>query len=472
MRRKRLQSTWWRFRVVVLIMVAGLGLYLLVRPRESEPTATQPNQTATPSPLAKTVKAYLESGLTNYAKPLEEYLQTKGYLLTRVSTDAEADLLIQSKAMEASDSVIAEGDLGEPVTKLSTAEVVKSIKQPIAYLHLQTGILQDSERTELKDLLAKVTLPNPESWTLKALGDIIPGRSVYEKVTALQDQTAPYKVTSSYTKNADLTLADLECPLSDTVTHATEGMVFSAPTKAASGLQAAGIDAVSISNNHVYNKGAKVFAETLATLDQYKIPYFGGGANQKAAHAPYIMTVKGIKIALLGYSSIVGDVEAGENKSGMATLEMAPWDPFAEGPVVKMEADIKAAKAQADLVMVYYHWGAEYTHTANPDQRTVAHRAIDAGADLILGTHPHWVQGLEWYHGKLITYSLGNFVFDQEWSIETKQGVILEAKYAGKNLISATLKPYQIEDYYQPRFVSETVGKKILGDVFAASWWD
>ena len=155
----------------------------------------------------------------------------------------------------------------------------------------------------------------------------------------------------------------------------------------------------------------------------------------------------------------------------MNTLSMAPWGDFEEAPIAQMEVDIKAAKVQADVVFVYYHWGTEYTHLANNDQRTVAHRAVDAGADLILGTHPHWVQGVEWYNGKLITYSLGNFVFDQEWSTETKQGTILSATFSGKNLVAASLKPYQIEGYYQPRFTTAATEQKILGDVYGSSWW-
>jgi poly-gamma-glutamate synthesis protein (capsule biosynthesis protein) len=136
-----------------------------------------------------------------------------------------------------------------------------------------------------------------------------------------------------------------------------------------------------------------------------------------------------------------------------------------------MEADIRAAKAHADLVFVYYHWGTEYTHDANADQRTVAHRAIDAGADLILGTHPHWVQGIEWYKDRLITYSLGNFVFDQEWSTKTKQGTFLKARFSGKRLTSAELVPYQIEDYQQPRPVNADIAGSILQDIFTHSWW-
>jgi poly-gamma-glutamate synthesis protein (capsule biosynthesis protein) len=136
-----------------------------------------------------------------------------------------------------------------------------------------------------------------------------------------------------------------------------------------------------------------------------------------------------------------------------------------------LAADIRAAKSQAALVFVYFHWSAEYTHSANDDMRAVAHAAIDAGADLILGSHPHWVQGIEWYKDHLITYSLGNFIFDQEQSTETKQGTLLNATFAGSQLVSASFSPYQIEDYNQPHPADAATAQKILGDIYGHSWW-
>ena len=353
---------------------------------------------------------------------------------------------------------------GNPV-KLTNATLVQPTNVPAVTL--------SGQNTELVSSIVTHYLPiePAPTWTVNALGDVIIGRTVYQIENQANDYTSSFSKMAALTKNADLTVANLESVLSDNVEHPTLGMTFSAPTRAADGLVSAGIDAVNLANNHAYNYGDTGFRDTMAALDTRKIGYFGGGINATTAHSPLIVTVKGKKIALLGYSSIIGSYEAQPNKSGQAWLSMAPWGPFDEQRAQAMEADIKAAKQQTDLVFVYYHWGTEYTHDAGADQRTIAHRAVDAGADVILGTHPHWVQGVEWYKNKLITYSLGNFVFDQEWSTETKQGTFLSMTFNGNTLIGASLTPYEIENYNRPEPVNVVKGNKILQDVYQHSWW-
>jgi poly-gamma-glutamate synthesis protein (capsule biosynthesis protein) len=250
-----------------------------------------------------------------------------------------------------------------------------------------------------------------------------------------------------------------------------DGMTFISPTRGAAGLKTAGVDAVNLANNHSYNAGAAGFTDTIATMDNLGVAHFGGGSDAAAARTPYIRTVNGTRVAMLGYSSIVGSVAAGASTPGMNYLSMAPWGTLNEDQVAAMEADIRAARATADVVVVYYHWGTEYTHDANADQRTVAHRAVDAGADVIVGTHPHWVQGVEWYHNRLITYSLGNFIFDQEWSTETKQGTYLKLDFSGSTVTGARLVPYTISDFNQPAPATAEVASKIWHDVSGHSWW-
>jgi poly-gamma-glutamate synthesis protein (capsule biosynthesis protein) len=282
----------------------------------------------------------------------------------------------------------------------------------------------------------------------------------------------PFALMKDKISAADLTTADLECSFSDTAPVITDdGMVFVSPFAAAAGLSDSGIDAVSVANNHSYNGGSEGFLNTLSYLAEHKIGTFGGGRNSAEAHSPFITTVKGTKVALLAYNSIIGGYTAGADTPGMATIEMAPWGTLTQAGLDRLASDIRAAKAKSDLVFVYFHWSAEYTHTANADMREVAHAAIDAGADLILGSHPHWVQGIEWYKDHLITYSLGNFVFDQEQSAETKQGSLLNATFNGTRLVSATFSPYQIEDYNQPHPANAATAQKILGDIFGHSWW-
>jgi poly-gamma-glutamate synthesis protein (capsule biosynthesis protein) len=222
-------------------------------------------------------------------------------------------------------------------------------------------------------------------------------------------------------------------------------MTFVAPFEAAAGLKDAGFDALSLANNHAFNGGAAGYADTLDELGRLGIAAFGGGRNDTEAHTERIITVQGPKVALLGYSSITGSTPATAGSPGMAYLAMAPWGRYTPSEADRMAADIAAARTRADLVVVYYHWGTEYTHDANADQRAVAHRAVEAGADLVLGAHAHWVQGVEWYQGKL--------------------------KLQGRHITAAELVPYEIHGNLQPRPASADAARDILDDVHTHSWW-
>ncbi len=128
----------------------------------------------------------------------------------------------------------------------------------------------------------------------------------------------------------------------------------------------------------------------------------------------------------------------------------------------QIASDIKSADTTSDIVIVQFHWGNEYTMEITERQRMLAHLAIDSGADLIIGNHPHWVQPVEIYKGKFIAYAHGNFVFDQEWSPETKQGVVGKYTFFDGELVDAEFLPIQIENYGQPHFLTGQPAKEIL----------
>jgi len=412
------------------------------------------------------LKYWVEGGDSATIKTLITTLVKAGYTPHQAKNADQADVVLSRTQTPGSVPVLIT-PTGAPAA-LTSAAIVTSADKPSYYLTTRTK-LPSGKLATLKTGLA--TAP-ANTWTLTALGDIIIGRTSYLQMQHYGDPNRPFAYFADTIRAADVSLADLECTISDAHTIITDGgMTFASPASSAAGLKTAGLDAVNVANNHSFNVGPAGFTDTLDAMKALNIPTFGGGHNDAEAHSPTIITTHGVKIALLGYSSIVGSTPAGENTPGMAHLSMAPWDPFSEAEAARMEQDIKAAKQTADLVMVYYHWGTEYTHDANADQRQIAHRAIDAGADLILGTHPHWVQGVEWYHDRLITYSLGNFIFDQEWSTQTKQGTFLKATFNGTHLTSAEFVPYQIEDYYQPRPVDAATSNTILNNIYTHSWW-
>ncbi len=375
----------------------------------------------------------------------------------QASAGSAATAMIKLSHTKTEDAVAVSWGTGSPVALASSALVA-----PATYY-------VSGEASLVTDLVSEL---KTDTWTMHVVGDIGLGRSVYNKMRQYKDTAHPFSAFAPAFRADDLTLANLETAVSDSRAVITDsGMTFVAPVAATASLKSSGIDAVSVANNHSYNGGAAGFIDTLEALKLRGVAVFGGGRTDAKAHAPLIQTVKGIKVGLLGYSAITGSVAATASQPGMAYMTMAPWGKLNESQIKRLEADIKAAKTQADVVFVYFHWGTEYTHVANADQRTVAHRAIDAGADLVLGAHPHWVQGVEWYRDHLIAYSLGNFVFDQDWSAKTSQGTMLKATFNGRQLVGAELVPYQIKDNHRPEPASASVAATILRDVYSHSWW-
>lgn len=128
-------------------------------------------------------------------------------------------------------------------------------------------------------------------------------------------------------------------------------------------------------------------------------------------------------------------------------------------------------RSVADVVVVYPHWGTQYTHDAVPEQHEVAHRLLDAGADAVIASHPHWVQDMELHDGKLVMHSLGNFVFDMTFSEQVQQGVALELVFWGPRPMASRLLPFHIGAQHAPAFLDPSTGEgaAILSDVWRSS---
>ncbi|MDP9375784.1 MAG: CapA family protein [Chloroflexota bacterium] len=227
---------------------------------------------------------------------------------------------------------------------------------------------------------------------LTIAGDIIFGRTVHKKMVEYGDWAHPLRGVAPRLQTADLTIANLECSLSDNTDKPTSPttFLFTTNTAAAAGLTLAGIDGVSLANNHSMNFGKLGLFDTLDVLDQHGITHFGAGADLAAARRPGLFRVKGLTIAFLGYDGISAEeYGAGPDWAGTCPLDRA-----------LLVEDIAAAKAAgADLVIPFFHWSEEYVAVPSGSMRRVAHLAIDEGAALVVGSHPHWVQGVEWYKG-------------------------------------------------------------------------
>ena len=285
------------------------------------------------------------------------------------------------------------------------------------------------------------TLSAQKKIVMIATGDVIPARSVNWKVINYGDFTWPYLNTAETLKKADITLINLETPLIDNCPVTLEGMVFCSDSRNIEGLIYAGVDVANLANNHAGNYGENSVVSTKKLLHERRILTTGLTDAE-------IMTVNGIRFAFLGYNDI------SKPQPGISNV-------YEE----KIYSDITNAKEKSDVIIVSFHWGEEYRSQPDSRQKYLAHLAIDAGADLIIGNHPHWIQPIEIYKDKLITYAHGNFVFDQEWSLKTKQGVIGMYTFYNNHLVDVEYLPLQIEDFGQPYFLTGEAKQNILSSM-------
>jgi poly-gamma-glutamate synthesis protein (capsule biosynthesis protein) len=416
----------------------------------------------------KTIAVYVPSTLASsqiYYDAIADILRNRGYDVTKAENDS-AEVVVSDKESSGFSTLLTQPQ--GAANSLQDGNIVKPADKATLFIKLPEAIQPDLQNIK-SSLASKIGSPN--SWTLKIAGDIIIGRSVYEQELKRKDYTSSFIKVKDLLQGADYTIADAEWTAADGIPHPLDGMSFSSPSNSLEGLTYAGIGAVSLANNHSMNGGTKAFEQMLDNLTARGIGYFGAGRNYEQAHTPYIADIKGTKVAFLGYTSIPGNVESGPNQTGNAFIKITPWYPFDEASVEQMEIDIKNAKTKADVVIPYFHWSAEYTHQPNEEMRNVAYRAIDAGATMVVGSHPHWVQGIEWYKDTLIAYSLGNFVFDQEQSLKTKQGAVLSTTFNGSKLTKADLIPIQIEEYYQPHILEGREAQSVLNNIYSSSYW-
>ncbi len=235
------------------------------------------------------------------------------------------------------------------------------------------------------------------------------GRTVGEQVLAQGPQIVFARVQSALNQ-ADVLVGNLECTITDSSQPAHKSFTMEAPPETARALSLGGFDVLSLANNHSMDYGFAGLMDTRNSLGQYGILTVGAGANATDAHAPVIIQRNGLRLAFLAYVDVAPENSGFDAHSWIATAT-SPGIAWAYPDQIK--ADVTAARLQADVVIVMLHSGYELNSTVSQNQRTEAHAAIDAGAALVIGAHPHILQEIEQYHGGLIAYSLGNFVFDQ-----------------------------------------------------------
>ena len=254
-------------------------------------------------------------------------------------------------------------------------------------------------------------------------GDVMMSRFVGALAHRSHDPEAPWRDIASLFAAADIAFVNLEAPFSDRGAPPTKGMVFKAAPDMIAGLESAGIDIVSTANNHARDCGAYGITYTLDWLTQHGIAAVGTGSDGEAAHRGAVLERHGVRFGFLGYTFDQSNGNYKDSDDRIAMLDAA-----------RAKEDIAAMAARAEVVIVSMHAGTEYQPKPNEHQRRFARAAIDAGAKIVVGHHPHVVQPVEEYGGGVIFYSLGNLIFDQFQRKETQQGLVAEALFMGSAL--------------------------------------
>lgn len=289
--------------------------------------------------------------------------------------------------------------------------------------------------------------------TINLGGDVMLSRVVGQKMVSTKDFSWPFRQVADLLSQADLTVVNLESPFTKSGNHfvPTGSFYFNADPQAMAGLQFAGIDIVNLANNHFGNQGLIGMKDTFSLLQESQIDFMGAGLNRQLAHQGVIKEIKGVRFGFLAYAYPNDLYLANTTTLGIADMG-----------ITDATEDIQRLKQGSDVLIITMHAGTEYQTEPNEQQIKFARAMIDAGADLIVGHHPHWVQQVEIYNDKPIIYSLGNLVFDQMWSVETQQGIIATANFSGSKLQSLNFTPIKIFDYGQPQIITDEAEQKTI----------
>jgi poly-gamma-glutamate synthesis protein (capsule biosynthesis protein) len=311
--------------------------------------------------------------------------------------------------------------------------------------------------------------------TFLAVGDIMLSRGVAQVMDGARDPLLPFRHFEAVLKSTDFNFGNLESPLSGNDRILGRHLIFNAHTKDMAGLARFNFKVLNLANNHAFDQHLAGLEFTRNYLKDHQIVSLGTGDNLEEAWQPKIITINDLKIGFIGASyASVNDGGVTRNDY-VARIE----------DVDRLSRAIAELKSEADFIVVTMHAGTEYVAKPNPKspldkgQIDFAHAAIDHGADLVIGAHPHWIQSLEQYSGKYIFYSLGNFIFDQHKPL-TKEGLVLRIALRGERItpsVNATdtrparfttrleqieCLPIIIENNSTPRLASEAEASRIL----------
>lgn len=305
--------------------------------------------------------------------------------------------------------------------------------------------------------------PLPMSITLLFTGDNLLGGGMARIIEA-RGEAYPYQNVAELLKSADISFGNLESPITDfplstpgkslASIRARRNFIFRAsPSYSGRILHNAGFDIVSLANNHTMDYRAEGLLETLEELEKHQIAYVGGGRNLAEATRAKILEVNGIVVGFLAYSMVVPPYF-------QAQVNMPGINGIARRFSKAMDEQITSLGKKVDVVIVSLHWGKEGTYYPANYQQSIAHRMIESGADIVVGHHTHTLQGIEFYKGGLIAYSLGNFLFASRSA--RLASAILEVQVSNRKIETVRILPIWVKNGIPEPSQDESLRKKII----------
>jgi len=275
--------------------------------------------------------------------------------------------------------------------------------------------------------------PAPKKTRILFGGDVMLSRHVARVARSLHDPASPLRDLAPVLRSADIAFVNLESPFSDRGRPTEHGMIFKAEPEMIAALQLAGVSIVSTANNHARDGGDYGVAFTLSWLHRHGILTVGSAPTPEAAHSGTVIELHGERFGFLAYTF---------DQSNGNYNDIDPRIPALDIPA--MQSDVARLLKHATVVIVSMHAGTEYQPRPNARQIEFAQAALDAGASVVAGHHPHVTQPWERRPNGVIFYSLGNLVFDQFQRADTQRGALAEVVFSGKTLESAALLPIVI----------------------------
>lgn len=445
-KKRRLSKSWVLLNLFLITLIVTLfSYYWITKDNKQELPLNSSNTTSMDTP--DTVE---NDNLDTDPSP-DVTLETDQPIETDTSNETGT-----SKETDAEKGTETEKDKGTDVDK-STPAASKVINEP--KVSEEPTVPKTPNVSDVKDDSidpSKIVANADTILTFHFAGDMIFSGKV-EGVLNQKGYDYPFEYVTDLFQKDDLTIANLETPVTtEGVGAANKQYVFKSSPKALDALKKAGMDAVALANNHILDQGVSGLLDTIKHLVESKIQYAGAGKNADEAYAPEYFTRQGVKIALVSVSRVAPDTDwfAEEGKPGVAQVY---------SPAVALKS-IATARKNADIVIVMAHWGEERSLVPNVNQTQLAHQFVDAGADLIIGSHPHVLQGLEQYKGKWIAYSTGNFIFTKSATPATWKTAVFATTCTPKGDCKIKLIPYHAE-VGQPVPMSEKDGQQLFEEI-------